>query len=299
MPGVTELTQQGTQGNGTDGRGSALAGGPKRAQASLTIDELAHQTGMTVRNIRAHQSRALVPPPEVRGRTGYYGDEHLTRIELIKELQADGFNLEAIRRLLEGAGGSSAEVLDFSRALRAPFEDERPEILDLDEMAKRWGGRTDPALIERAEGLGLMRTLADGRIEIFSPRLQRAGVELAALGIPPETSLEVAAQVRTHARRVARGFIELFLENVWKPFNRSGRPEEEWPKVRDALERLRPLASEALLAIFQQVMSEAVEEAAGRELQRELTEPGGAKANRTRGRRTTRTRRSRARRRRA
>src|SRR5919198_1116696 len=111
MRGVTELTQEGTQGNGA------------RADASLTIDQLAHRTGMTVRNIRAHQSRGLVPPPEVRGRTGYYGPDHLARIELIKELQADGFNLEAIRRLLEGAGGSGSEVLSFSRALRAPFED--------------------------------------------------------------------------------------------------------------------------------------------------------------------------------
>src|SRR3954451_8895162 len=77
--------------------------------ASMTIDELARRTGMTVRNIRAHQSRGLVPPPEVRGRTGYYGDEHLKRVELIQELQADGFNLESIRKLLEGAGGSSSE----------------------------------------------------------------------------------------------------------------------------------------------------------------------------------------------
>ncbi len=38
----------------------------------LTIDELAQRTG-TVRNVRAHQSRGLLPPPEVRGRTGYYG----------------------------------------------------------------------------------------------------------------------------------------------------------------------------------------------------------------------------------
>src|SRR6476620_994905 len=109
-------------------------------RAAMTIDELARRTGMTVRNIRAHQSRGLVPPPEVRGRTGYYGEEHLGRIELIKELQADGFNLEAIRRLLEGAGGSSTEVLNFSRALRAPFEDEEPEVLDTDEMEERWGG---------------------------------------------------------------------------------------------------------------------------------------------------------------
>ena len=46
------------------------------ATAEMTIDTLARETGMTVRNIRAHQSRACSPPPEVRARTGYYGPEH-------------------------------------------------------------------------------------------------------------------------------------------------------------------------------------------------------------------------------
>ena len=36
----------------------------------LTIDELAQRTGLTTRNIRAYQSRGLLPPPEVRVRTG-------------------------------------------------------------------------------------------------------------------------------------------------------------------------------------------------------------------------------------
>jgi DNA-binding transcriptional MerR regulator len=253
--------------------------------ASMTIDELARRTGMTVRNIRAHQSRGLVPPPEVRGRTGYYGDAHVSRIQLIQELQADGFNLEAIRKLLEGAGGSSSEVLNFSRTLRAPFEEEQPEILDAEEMAERWGGPLDDRLMARTEKLGLLRDLGDGRYEILSPRLQRAGVELAELGVPPGVALEVVSQVRTSARRVARVFIELFLDNVWKPFNDAGRPEEDWPKVRDALERLRPLASEALLAIFQQVMSETVEEVTGREIQRGLTTSadGGRGRSRRRG----------------
>ncbi len=65
--------------------------------ADLTIDQLAQRTGMTVRNIRAHQSRGLLPPPEVRARTGYYGAEHVPRVELIKELQADGLPLEFIK----------------------------------------------------------------------------------------------------------------------------------------------------------------------------------------------------------
>src|SRR5215217_6873122 len=271
---------------------TAEAAGSNGGDASMTIDELAHRTGMTVRNIRAHQSRGLVPPPEVRGRTGFYGDDHVSRIELIQELQADGFNLESIRKLLEGAGGSSSEVLNFSRTLRAPFEDEQPEIVDEQELVERWGGPLDARLMARTEKLGLLRDLGDGRYEILSPRLQRAGLELAELGVPPAVALEVVSQVRTSARRVARVFIELFLENVWKPFNEAGRPEEDWPKVRDALERLRPLASDALLAIFQQVMSETVEEVTGREIQRGLTTSSGdGRSRRRRGRSTSRRRR--------
>src|SRR3954466_290009 len=259
--------------------------GADGGDASMTIDELARRTGMTVRNIRAHQSRGLVPPPEVRGRTGYYGEEHIGRIELIKELQADGFNLESIRKLLEGAGGSSSEVLNFSRTLRAPVGEEQSEIISADELAGRWGGALDERLMARAEKLGMFRELRDGKYEVLSPRRQRAGMELAELGVPPDVALDVAAQVRTHARRGARVFIELFMESVWKPFNEAGRPEEEWPKVREALERLRPLASEALLAIFQQVMSETVEEVTSREIQRELTGSRGSDRRRSRRRR--------------
>jgi DNA-binding transcriptional MerR regulator len=36
--------------------------------SDLTIDELARRTGMTVRNVRAHQSRGLLPPPEAGAR---------------------------------------------------------------------------------------------------------------------------------------------------------------------------------------------------------------------------------------
>src|SRR5919202_3568192 len=124
--------------------------------AELTIDELAQRTGMTVRNLRAHQSRGLLPPPDVRGRTGYYGPEHIARVELIKELQADGFNLEAIRRLIENAGGSTSEVLRFTRAARETFEEEPTEIVTVDELAERWGEGGGAALLQRAIDLGLL-----------------------------------------------------------------------------------------------------------------------------------------------
>ncbi len=240
--------------------------GPK---GEMTIRELAERTGMTVRNIRAHQTRGLLPPPVVRGRTGYYNDEHVARIALTREMQADGLNLEAIRRVLETGDGAATEIFDFTRALRAPFEDEPPEIVEAAELAEVWGavgGQPDPGLMRRAEKLGIVRALPDGRIEVISPRLQRAATALAELGVGPEGALATAEKLRRHADGVARTFVDLFVKEVWEPFERAGRPEGDWPKVREALDRMRPLASDALLAVFQLAMGEAVEKASERTL---------------------------------
>jgi MerR HTH family regulatory protein len=73
------------------------------ADPRLTIGELAEAAGMTVRNVRNHQARGLIGPPSLQARTGYYGAEHLERLKLIRAMQADGFNLEAIRFLLGSA----------------------------------------------------------------------------------------------------------------------------------------------------------------------------------------------------
>jgi DNA-binding transcriptional MerR regulator len=244
-----------------------------KPDGKMTIGELARRTGMTIRNIRAHQTRGLLPPPEVQGRTGYYNEDHVARIELTREMQAEGLNLEAIRRVLETSEGSSREMVDFARAVRAPFEDETPEIFDEAELAAAWSvGEFDPKLLQRAEELGVLRRLPEGKIEILSPRLQRAGTALVELGVSPQAVIETAAELRRSSEDVARTFVELFVKEIWEPFEKAGRPEEDWPKVRQALDRMRPLASDALLAMFQITMGESTERAGERTL-REAGEP--------------------------
>ena len=235
---------------------------------ALTIDELARRAGMTVRNVRAHQSRGLLPPPEVRGRTGYYGPEHVARLELIKELQADGFNLEAIRRLIEASGGDTSEILRFTRTVRESFEDEEPEVVDLAELAERFGDEDGPRRLERAVELGVLRPLGEGRYEERSPRLARAAAELRDLGVPPSRTMELLDALHAHADGVARAYVELFLDEVWRPFDAAGRPPERWAEVEQALERLRPLAAESLLAVFGLVMADRVEEAVEEQIER-------------------------------
>jgi DNA-binding transcriptional MerR regulator len=243
---------------------------------ALTIDEVARRVGMTARNVRAHQSRGLIAPPILKGRTGYYGPEHVARLEMIRDLQDQGFNLGAIKRLLENAPESMDDVLDFTRALVAPFGDERPRVVHERDFVKRWGGALTSDLAERALSLGVVRDLGDGTYEIRSPRLVSAAEELADLGVPLEVAIEVTATLKRHAEAVAAAYVSLFLDHVWRPFQERGEPPAEWQGVRDALERLRPLAGESLLAMFGLTMTDAVEVALEREVERRSGRQAGA-----------------------
>ena len=226
----------------------------------LTIDQLAQRTGMTVRNIRAHQSRGLLPPPVVEARTGYYDSEHLARIKLIQEMQAEGFNLKAIERLIEGSSGAVEEALGFKRAVLTPFGDEEPEYITQAELDERLKGPYDPKVARKAVRLGLIRPLGDDRYEVPSPTLFRAGEELVRQGVPIDHVLAVAERVVKHSAAVADAFVRVFVDDVLGPLPHGGEHEPaEWARKRDALERLRPLASDALLAAFKQQMTSAAE----------------------------------------
>jgi DNA-binding transcriptional MerR regulator len=237
------------------------------ADGELTIDELAREAGMTVRNIRAHQSRGLLPPPEVRSRTGYYGREHLARLRVIRELQAEGFNLRAIQRLIESSDGAGEQVLDFGRALLSAFAEEEPEVSTGAELAAGLGGQLDERTLRKAIRLGIVRPLGEDRFEVTSPTLRRAGEELVAMGVPIARVLAIAEQTQRHSDAIAKAFVKLFLDEVGGGFSDPKRnTPEDWERMREALERLRPLATEAVRASFQQRMSRAVE----RELERTL-----------------------------
>ena len=233
----------------------------------LTIEDVSRLTGMTVRNIRAHQTRGLLPPPHVRGRTGFYTREHVARLELIREMQGSGFNLKAIQQLLGMTPhGAGEEVLHLERLLMAPWEDESPEVIDARELTTRFGA--DPKSARKAEDLGLVVPIGDGRYEVPSPSLLKAGEDVLAMGVPLEHALSVMQKVRRAMRDIAQEFVRLFLKDVWRPFVDAGMPQDQLPEVRRSLERLRSVAWEVVRPTFQRMMSEQVEQAFGKELKR-------------------------------
>ena len=74
--------------------------------------------------------------------------------------------------------------------------------------------------------------------------------------------------MKRSSESVARAFVQLFLEHVWRPFEAAGAPSADYRQIRESLDRLRPLATESLVAVFQMVMTDAVEASFERELGR-------------------------------
>ena len=229
----------------------------------LTIEQLAAEVGMSVRNIRNHHTRGLLPPPDVRARVGYYSAEHVARLRLILDLQADGFNLAAIERLLSGSDGLAARLLGLRRAVTTPFEAEQPEVITAEELDKRFGELSEKD-VERVRKLKLIVPLGDGRFEAPSPALLRAAEQVIALGIPLHAALSLTDRVSRDADSIARSFTKLFLRELWEPFDQAGQPEEGWDELIESVDALRPLASEALLALFKLRMTAQLEEAFGK-----------------------------------
>lgn len=231
----------------------------------LTIEQLAAQAGMTVRNIRAHQARGLLHPPEVRMRVGYYGPDHLAQLRRIRELQDDGFNLTGIKRLLSDGEGTAERLLAFKQALSAAAGAEPPQELTLAELGRRFDLAPEEAaeVLAKAQRLGVLVALGHDRFRAPSPSLLALAQEGVRNGISLTRALDALAEIERDVDSVARAFVELFLGEVWKPFAQADMPAERWPAIEEAVGRLAPVASEALMAIFQRSLASRLQGAFG------------------------------------
>ena len=66
----------------------------------LTLEELAGAVGMTIRNVRAYQTRGLLQPPRRAGRTSVYTGEHVERLRQVQRARARGASLQLLRTLI-------------------------------------------------------------------------------------------------------------------------------------------------------------------------------------------------------
>ena len=238
----------------------------------LTIDELARETGLSVRNIRSHYTRGLLPPPEVRGRTGFYGDEHVERLKLIQELQADGMSLGLVEKLLLNRAEAATRLVALRHTVMLPLDTGDPLRLTAQELLDRFG-EFDAHSLELAQRLGALIPHPDGTFSAPLPGLLDTAEEVMRHGISLTAALEVAVEVRRHCEEAAQSFVEMMMREVWAPFSEAGRPDAQWPQIASAIDAVRPMASQIFSQLLQPAIAVEIERAFGEEL-REQAEAG-------------------------
>ena len=192
----------------------------------LTIEQLAEQVGMSVRNLREWKTLGLLPAAELRGRVGYYPPAVLERIARIGRLRAEGFKLELISRMLD-TGEAADEVIRLAATLRAPLAAPPDRV---------------------------------------GARMAEIGAELAALGMSEEQILAGFELVRGHADGIAAYFEGVWREQIWDEFAAAGSPPERLGEIVELASRVRPLALDAVVAVFTQAMEAQIESGIAREL---------------------------------
>jgi DNA-binding transcriptional MerR regulator len=209
----------------------------------MTIDELARRAGTVTSTVRMYQTRGLLPPPRKEGRVGYYGEGHLARLRLIAELQADGFSLASIGRLVEAweQGRSLDDLLGLEAQIISTWAAEEPVVLGIDELVARLPeGALPPDALARAAELRLIELRGD-QVAV-QPGFLDIGTELARLGIPIDEILDEHARLQQATAAIAERFTRLFERHLWEPFLERGLPADEVRRLTEVLQRLSALA---------------------------------------------------------
>jgi len=228
----------------------------------LTIENLSMRSGVTTRNIRAYQSRGLLPPPVSRPgeRAAFYTPEHLARLRLISRLQERGFSLAGIADLMEAlaAGKSLEQVLGIESAIAELEEDQSRIVGDAELREFIPEGVDRDTMLKRMLAIGLIDR-HERRYRLRNPQVFRLGVDAARAGIPADALLDEFVRLRANLHDIALRFVGLFNTYVLQPFLTAGMPKDDLVAIVEQLTRLRQLALQATDAMMRQAMADEIE----------------------------------------
>jgi len=223
----------------------------------LTVEEVAAQTGVTVRTVRYYQSQGLLPAPDRVGREARYGDAHLERLRLIARLQDQGLRLTAIAELVR-QGDAAADWLGLTESLTRPWSDDRPALWSEDELADRLASA--PAIdVEDLVRTGVVERRSDTNPIVYlvpSPGMFDIALQLSHLGLDLDVAAHLRALLQERLRALAIDLVAEFTEEVSLTLLADAGPAD---LVR-LLEQLRPLTRRTVDLLFASEMERAQRE---------------------------------------
>lgn len=225
------------------------------------IAELAEVSGVSVRNIRVYQDRGLLPPPEVRGRTGWYSDEHLVRLTLISRLLERGYTFATITELLIAASNG----MKVEHVLRAKPRGmrlrniKRAATITVTEL-RRTLNASDRA-IGLSQKLGLLAK--DGtQFAVRNPELLEGAEVLVKGGISIDVLLDRWVRVEQDLADAAESFVSMVTDKYFDE-NLPNLSEKSVSELAELIQTVRPMAHEIVEDAFRKALDAEISKAIG------------------------------------
>lgn len=247
-------------------------------ESEYTIDELARAAETTVRSVRVYHERGLLPSPDVRGRIGYYGSDHLNRLQTISRLLGRGMKLNGIRELLAAwdRGDGLADVLGVTDQTvstpgrAAPASPPQPEP---EEPTRELPEYVQQALAASDDPFDVYR--------VANPRCSDLATRLGDAGLPANATFHLVERLRADCDRIAERYAaEIFYVLAGRAYEQSERNPKDRTKLETDLAIARLIVTRAASELIDQAFGRRAElPAPEMEPERPRSAPHGANSN--------------------
>ncbi|MGW0006518.1 MerR family transcriptional regulator [Nocardia grenadensis] len=237
------------------------------AGVEYTIDELARAAGTTVRSLRVYHERGVLPPPQVKGRTGYYSPDHLNRVRTISRLLDRGIKLNGIKELLKAwdRGDDLGDILGVGPLLGG-MESGEPsagesaapaDAIPATELQERYG--SVPNGLARIVAVGLYEPVDAATYRPADRQLIRIAEQLVAAGVPDAEVLGELERIRADCDRMARRFVDLFHRTAWQKYRESGQEAADLAELTGQLQLARTLPGKAAAELVNKLVAHYID----------------------------------------
>jgi DNA-binding transcriptional MerR regulator len=232
--------------------------------AEYRINELADVSGVSVRNIRVYQDRGLLPPPKIKGRTGWYSAEHLSRLKVISQMLERGYTFATISELLMAAryGLKVEHVLEGEPKRGSRWKNfRRMATITISELRKGLGATDNN--IALGQRLGLLVKEGAG-YAVTNPEVLAGAEVLVKAGIDLDVLLSRWERVQHDLQDIAASFVSIVTDQYFEDGVPLELEESEVIRLAELVQTVRPMAHEIVEVAFSKAMDTEISKALDR-----------------------------------